>query len=132
MDGKAFLYIVIILVLLIAAFAVYNYLVSIYEVIYTVEPKNLYADNKSEVTLTAVPLNGLGKKAWFRKAGAVYTLIEGRDLVQVVENDVSAGMMILRAKGKSGTVRITAKSPLALFPSPIVINIIPNLVEVKH
>ena len=132
MDGKAPLYIIIVLVLIIAAFAVYNYLISIYEVIYSIEPNELYADNKSEVTVTAVPLNGLGKKAWFRKAEASYTIVEGGSLVQIVENDIPRGTLVLRAKDKSGTVSITAKSPLALLPSPIEINIYPNLVEVKH
>lgn len=132
MDVKITLYIVVILILLIAAFAVYNYLLSIYEVIYTVEPEVLYADNNSEVTIAAVPLNGLGGKAWFRRAGAVYTIIEGNELVKIIKNDESEGMLVLRAKDKAGTVKINAKSPFALLPSPITINIYPNLVEVIH
>ncbi len=132
MNRRTSIYIIIILILLIAAFAIHNYLISIYEVIYKIEPEALYADNKSEVTVTAVPLNGLGGRAWFRKAEASYTITEGNDLVQVIQNDGSKGMLVLRAKDKTGTVRITAKSPLALLPSPIVIDVYPNFVEVTH
>jgi hypothetical protein len=120
------------LILFIAAFAVHNYLVSIYEVIYRVDPKALYADNKSKVTVMAIPLNGLGGKALFRKAEASYTITEGNDLVLVIKNDETNGILVLQAKDKAGTVRIKAKSRLALLPSPITVNIHPNLVEVKH
>ncbi len=132
MNRRASIYIIISLILLTAAFAVYNYLVSIYEVTYTVEPHNLYADNQSEVTITAIPVNGLGGRAWFRNAPVVYKIIEGNDLVDIIRNDESQGILVLQAKDKPGTVRITAKSPFALLPSPIDINIYPNLVEVTH
>ncbi len=129
---RAAIYIIIILILLTAAFAVYNYLVSIYEVIYRIEPKTLYADNKSETTITAVPLNGLGGKAWFRKVEATFTITEGKNLVIIIKNDKANGILILKAKDKPGIVSITAKSPLALLPSLIQINIEPNFAEVIH
>ncbi len=132
MNRRTPIYIIVILILLIAAFAVHNYLVSIYEVIYKIEPEALYADNQSEVTITAVPLNGLGGRAWFRKAEASYTITEGNDLVQVIKRDEAGGILVLRAKDRPGTVKLTVKSPLALLPSPIAINIYSNLVEVKH
>ncbi len=132
MNRRTFISIIIILILLIAAFAVYNYLINIYEVTYTVEPHNLYADNQSEVTITAVPVNGLGGRAWFRKAPVIYKIIEGNDLVNVVGNDKPQGVLVLQAKDKPGTVLITAKSPFALLPSPIDVKIYPNLVEVTH
>ncbi len=132
MKRRASIYIILTLILLIAVFAVHNYLVSVYEVVYTVEPEALYADNKSEVTVTAVPLNGLGGRAWFRKAEASYTITEGNDLILVIKNDETEGILVLRAKDKAGTVRIKAKSPLAFLPSRITVNIYANLVEVKH
>ncbi len=132
MKERATITTIIILILLIAAFAVYNYLISIYEVIYRIEPQNLYADYKSEVTVTAVPINGMGGRAWFRKAGAEYILTEGKNLVEVIKNDEAEGVLVLRAKDKPGIVRITAKSKFALLPSPIAIDIYPNLVEVTH
>ena len=132
MNRRTSINIIIILIALIAAFAVYNYLVSIYEVVYRIEPKALYADNKSEITITAVPVNGLGGKAWFRKAPASYEITEGNDLVDVIRNDKSKGILILRAKDRPGTVSITVKSPFSLLPSPIDIKIYPNLVEVTH
>ena len=132
MNRRTSISIIIILIALIASFALYNYLVSIYEVVYRIEPKALYADNKSEITITAVPVNGLGGRAWFRKAPASYEIIEGNDLVEVIRNDKSNGILILRAKGRPGTVSITVKSPFSLLPSPIDIDIYPNLVEVTH
>ena len=129
---RAAVYIIIILVLLTGAFTVYNYLVSIYEVIYKAEPKTLYADNKTEAVITAVPLNGLGGKAWFRKASASYVITEGENLVHIIKKDETEGILVLRAKDKPGTVRITARSPLALLPSLIEINIQPNFAEVIH
>ena len=132
MKRRNTIYIIITLILLISAFSAYNYLISIYEVVYKVAPEELYADGRSEVTITAVPLNALGRKALFRKTRAVYQITEGKELIEIVLNDESKGVLKLRAKDKTGIVKIIAKSPYALLPSPIYIDIYPNLVEVKH
>ncbi len=132
MKRSRAIYIIIILILLISSFAVYNYLVSIYEVVYRVTPGELYADSRSEVTITAVPLNALGQKALFRKTAAVYQITEGKELIEIVKNDETNGILKLRAKDRTGIVKIIAKSPYALLPSPINVDIYPNLVEVKH
>lgn len=129
---RAAVYIIIILILLTGAFAVYNYLVSIYEVVYKVEPKTLYADSKTESVIMAVPLNGLGGKAWFRKAAVSYVITEGENLINIIKKDETEGIMVLRVKDKPGIVRITAKSPFALLPSLIEIHIEPNFAEVIH
>ena len=132
MSERKVIFIVLILVLSILSFGIYNYLFSIYEVIYKVVPDALYADNKSEVTITAIPINGMGSRALFREVEAGYTIIEGADLVTVTEQNQSEGMLKIRAKDKPGIVKITAKSPYALLPSPINIKIYPNIVEVIH
>lgn len=132
MNERKVIFIVMILVLLILSFAIYNYMISIYEVIYKVVPDALYADNKSEVTITAIPINGMGSRALFREVEARYTIIEGAGLVTVIERNQSAGMLKIRAKDKPGIIKITAKSRYALLPSPINIKIYPNIVEVIH
>ncbi len=132
MKRRKAIYAIIILIILICAFAAYNYLLSIYEVIYKVTPGELFADNRSEVTISAVPLNALGRKALFRGIGTVYQITDGKELVDVLQNDEIHGILKLRAKDKTGVVRIIAKSPYALLPSPINVDIYPNLVEVKH
>lgn len=123
---------IILMILLITAFVIYNYLISIYEVIYQVTPETLFADGRSEIKITAVPLNGIGSKALFRVAEAEYTINEGHDLIDIVKYDKTTGILILRAKNSTGIVNITAKSAYALLPSIIKINIYPNIVEVSH
>lgn len=123
---------IILLILLITVFVVYNYLISIYEVIYQVTPETLFADGRSEIKITAVPLNGIGSKALFRVAEAEYTINEGHNLVDIVKYDKTTGILILRAKNSAGSVNITATSAYALLPSPIKIIIYPNVVEVLH
>lgn len=131
MNRNRIIIMLIILIPLISLFGVYNYMISIYEVIYTVLPDNLYADNKSEVTITATPINALGWKALFRRVEAKYTVTEGNELINIVENDESKGLLRLKAKDKTGIVRIIAKSPYALLPSPINVNIYPNITAVQ-
>jgi hypothetical protein len=125
MNRRRTILIVITLILLIIIFAVYNYTINIYEVIYTVQPTDLYADNKSVVTITATPINGLGWKALFRQAEAGYTIAEGKELIEILENNESEGILKLKAKDRTGIVKIIAKSPYALLPSPINILIYP-------
>ena len=123
---------ILLLIFIITAFAVYNYLISIYEVIYQVTPESLFADCKSEIKITAIPLNGIGRKALFRAAEAEYIITEGSHLVDILKYDKTTGILILRAKNSTGSVKITAKSPYALLPSLISIKIYPNIVEVLH
>ncbi len=132
MNRRKTTIIIIILILSISAIAVYNYMLSIYEVIYTVLPADLYADNKSEATIMAIPINAIGRKALFRYVKASYMITEGRELVDIVETDKSKGLLRIKAKDKTGIVKIIAKSPYALLPSPIDIHIYPIIAAVKE
>jgi hypothetical protein len=132
MNRRNTITIILILVFLISAFAVYNYMINIYEVVYKVTPDALYADGKSVITIQAVPVNGLGWKALFREAEADYKIIEGADLVKIVMYDRSEGVIKLRAGNKPGVVKIIAKSSYSLLPSPVNFQIYPNIVEVTH
>ena len=132
MNRRKAIFTVLIPVLLIILFGIYNYLICIYEVIYKVNPEFLYADNKSEITITAIPLNGSGGKALFRKVEAGYLITAGSDLVKIVEKDTTEGILKLRAGNIPGQLEIIAESPYALLPSSITIMIYPDHVEVKH
>ncbi len=125
--NKPQIYITLFLVLMIAGLLVYYYLFNIYEVTFSVHPKDLYADGQSTVTIKVVPLNALGSRALFRKSPAEFSIRKGRDLVDVVKIDDAEGTMVLRAKNTAGKVIVYVKPKHALLPSPVEINIYPNL-----
>lgn len=124
MKGKWTIITTIIIIFLLSAFAVHHYLLSIYEVVYKTTPDKLYADTKSDIIITAVPLNALGWKALFRSSEAVYTIVDGQELVEISGENKSEGVLKLKSKAKTGVVKIIAKSPYALVPSLINIQIV--------
>lgn len=124
MKGKWTIITTIIIIFLISAFVVHHYLISIYEVVFKTTPDKLYADTKSDIIITAVPLNALGWKALFRSSEAVYTIIDGQELVEISGENKSEGVLKLKSKDKTGIVKIIAKSPYTLLPSPIDIRIV--------
>ncbi len=121
------IYIISAILLLIAAFAAYHYIFSIYEVIFSVHPKELYADNQSTVTISVVPLNAFGWEAPLRNSPAKFEITEGTDLVEIFSLDEKNGIMILKAKNKTGRVAVLIKSKNALLPSAVEIEILPNV-----
>lgn len=132
MNRRNTITLIILLIFLISAFAIYNYLINIYEVVYKVTPDALYADGKSIISINSVPVNGLGWKALIREAEVDYTITEGADLVKIVMYDRSKGVIKLKAVNRSGVVKIIARSSYALLPSPVNFRIYPNIVEVSH
>lgn len=122
------IYLILALILFIVGFSSYHYIFSIYEVTYKVTPDKLYADNTSSLIIEAVPINSLGWKAPFRKTFAEFTFNEGKDLVEVIFQDNTNGVLKIRAKEKSGKVSVTIKSKYSLLPSTIEIIIEPNIV----
>ncbi len=121
--------IILILITLIASLAVYHYLFSIYEVEVKVNPKNIYSGKSSEVTISVIPINAIGKRALYRKVYANFDIIEGKNLAEIVLEDRNDGKLILRIKGEAGKVVVKVKSEYALLPSEIEIPILPNLAE---
>lgn len=87
-------------------------------------PKNLYADTSSEITIEVFPINALGKKAWFRKSSAVFEIVEGIDLIEIIEYKKEPGFLKIRSKGKVGLVGIKIKSEHSLLPEYIEIEIL--------
>ena len=86
--------------------------------------QNLYADTSSEITIEVFPINALGKKAWFRKSSATFEIIEGLDLIDVIEYDKESGFIKIRSKGEVGLVGIKIKSEHSLLPEYIEIEIL--------
>ena len=86
--------------------------------------QNLYADTSSEITIEVFPINALGKKAWFRKSSATFEIIEGVNLVDVIEYDNESGFLKIRSRGKVGLVGIKIKSEHSLLPEYIEIEIL--------
>ncbi len=118
------LIIVFILTFFIAGFLVYQYVFSIYEITYSVEPAKLFSDNQSTVTIKVTPVNSFGWKSPFRAAKAQFEFTEGKELVDVVFKN--SDEIILRANNKTGKVVVLIKSKYSLFPSSIEIMIYPN------
>ena len=122
------IYLILVLLVFIAGFFSYHYIFSIYEVTFKVTPDKLYADNNSTLIIEAVPVNSFGWQAPFRNAYSEFTFNEGKDLIEIIFQDNSKGILKLRAKEKSGKVSITIKSKYSLLPSTIEIVIEPNVV----
>lgn len=122
------IYFIIILLAAIMVLIGFQYLISIYEVQITAIPDSLYADNKSECKIEAVPLNSLGMKALFRNASAKIEIREGKDLVEIIILDEKKGVIKLRAKDRPGIVVIFIKPEKALLPTSVEIKILPNVV----
>jgi hypothetical protein len=121
------IYLIILLLLAIAALLSFQYLFSIYEVDIRVTPPELYADNKSECIIEAVPLNSFGMKVPFRNSSAGIEIREGTDLVEIIEINEQKGFIRIRAGHKPGTVVIFIKPEKSLLPSPVEIRINPNI-----
>jgi hypothetical protein len=86
--------------------------------------QNLYADTTSEITIEVFPINALGKKAWFRKSFATFEIIEGLELIEIIERNEESGFMKIRSKGEAGLVGIKIKSEHTLLPEYIEIEIL--------
>lgn len=86
--------------------------------------QNLYADTSSEITIEVFPINALGKKAWFRKSSATFEIIEGLELIEIIEDNKELGIIKIRSKGEAGLVGIKIKSEHSLLPEYIEIEIL--------
>ncbi len=87
-------------------------------------PENLFAQTSSEMKIEVVPINAIGKKAWFRKSSADFDIVEGMDLIEITEYNKESGLIKIRSKGKAGLVGIKIKSQHSLLPEYIEIEIL--------
>lgn len=119
-------YVLIFLVLLVILS--YYFLYNIYGNEIRRQPVNLYADLSSEMTIKVVPINALGWRAILRSSSAKFDIIDGKELIYVVETNEAEGTIRIRSKGKTGTVGIKIKSQNSLFPDYVEIQILPLIV----
>ena len=117
---------IFILAALIAGFTSYSYLFKIYEVEISVKPKELFADNRSTLTVQVYPINSFGKRIRFRSVRATFEITEGKELVLIEKLNEVEGSITLKAKDKTGIVNVIVTPEKSLFPSLIQINITPN------
>ena len=102
----------------------YFFLYNIYGSEVKKTPQYLYADTSSQMKIEVVPINALGKKAWFRKSSATFKVIEGIDLIEIIEYRKEIGYLKIRSKGKVGLVGIKIKSQYSLVPELVEIEIL--------
>ena len=86
--------------------------------------QNLYADTSSEIKIEVIPVNALGKKAWFRKSSATFKIVEGLELIEITERNEESGFIKIRSRGEAGLVGIKIKSEHSLLPEYIEIEIL--------
>jgi hypothetical protein len=119
---------IILIYLLISVFVLllggYFFLYNIYGSEVNRSVQNLYADTSSEITIEVFPINALGKKAWFRKSSATFEIVEGLELIEIIEQNKESGFVKIRSKGETGIVGIKIKSEHSLLPEYIEIEIL--------
>lgn len=71
-----------------------------------IEPKILSPDNKSTCVIHLRPQNFFGLFIPFKSVTSQFRIVEGKDLVDIVSFESEISKLILRAKEKSGKVRI--------------------------
>lgn len=125
---KSIVVLLVILAVLTASFLLHNYIFSIYETKFTVSSNELYADGKSQIVITAIPVNGLGFRAPFRDANTVFSIEQGTELVDIISNDRAKGVLVIRGKFVPGQVSILAKPKYAMFPTRFEVTVLMNLV----
>ena len=102
----------------------YFFLYNIYGSEVIRNPQNLYAQSSSEMIIEVIPINAMGKKALFRSSSAVFEIVEGIDLIEIIEYTKEIGFIKIRSKGKAGLVGIKIKSQHSLLPEYIEIEIL--------
>lgn len=127
---KVYVFILILVFAIILLF-LWQYVFSIYEVFYKIEPKDLYVTD-SVIKIESVPLNALGFRAPFRESPFNYEWESGSELVEVVEDNSDSGYLILKSTGTTGMVVLRVKSKYALLASIVEIRILANLTDNKQ
>lgn len=100
------------------------YVFNVYGDIVTKQPDNLFADQNSTIKVLVVPINAFGWSLPFRNSKAEFIFIEGKNLVEIVEQNGDEGFIILRSQGIPGKVEINVKSQFSLLPNLVVVEIL--------
>lgn len=102
----------------------YFFLYNIYGSEVVRNPQTLYAQSSSEMIIEVIPINAMGKKAMFRSSSAAFEIVEGIDLIEIIEYKKEIGFFKIRSIGKAGLVGIKIKSEHSLLPEYIEIEIL--------
>ena len=121
---KKIILIYLIIALFVLLLGAYFFLYNIYGSEVKRSAQNLYADTSSEIKIEVIPVNALGKKAWFRKSSATFEIVEGLELIEIIERNDESGFIKIRSKGVAGLVGIKIKSEHSLLPEYIEIEIL--------
>lgn len=113
----------LILVLSVIALIFAMYIFNVYGEVIKKDPDNLFADASSTIKIKVVPINALGWEIPFRNSEAEFTIIEGSELVEIIEESNEKSRLILRSLGIPGKIEITVKSKFSLFPNLVIIEI---------
>lgn len=100
------------------------YVLNVYGDIIIKSPDNLFADPSSTIKIKVMPVNSFGWHLPFRKSNAEFIFIEGKNLVEIIEEDPKEGFIILRSIGIPGKVEINVKSKFSFLPNLIIIEIL--------
>jgi len=125
--SKVEIYFTAVVVFSLFALLTHQYIFSIYEVEYKISSRILYLYSDSKIEIEAVPVNSFGFRAPFRNSYTKFSIIEGKDLIEIAENNYKKGKLIIKSKNEPGTVVIRVKSKFSLLPTEFEIKIIPNL-----
>lgn len=126
-ERKGFIYLIITALVLLIALLTWKYYFDVYEVNCVVSKNYLWADNQSEAVISCYPINSFGVKIPFRKSNVVFSILEGKELIDVISKDEVKGTLKLKSKFEEGKVVIKVKSGFSLLPNLVEINIMKNL-----
>lgn len=125
--SKVEIYFTAIVLICLFALLAHQYIFSIYEVEYKINSRALYLNSDSKIIIEAIPVNSFGFRAPFRNSYTKFSIIQGKDLIEVEENNYEKGTLIINAKTETGIVVIRVKSRFSLLPTEFEIKILPNL-----
>jgi hypothetical protein len=111
--------IILVIVFLITFSAAYHFLFSIYEVEVKTNYIKNYNGDASDVTVSVIPINSLGKKIVFRNVHAEFEITSGANFADIILCDNKNGKMIIRIKRNREVITVRVKSKYALMPSEI-------------
>lgn len=124
MNRRKTIFYIFLLVTIVFAGFLALYALNIYGDVVKKTPKNLFADPTSTMTIKVVPINALGWELPFRSTNAEFTVIEGLDLVEIIELNSESGFLLLRSKGIPGIVEISIKTKFSLLPNLVRVEIL--------
>jgi hypothetical protein len=126
-DRNLLIFFISAVLVLLTAGVIWKYYFNIYEIECVTNKNILWSDNQSKVIINCLPINSLGLKIPFRNSHVVFSIIEGNELVDIIQKDEMKGMLLLKSKFEEGKVLIKITSRYSLLPNLVEINIIKNL-----